>query len=230
MFERIQDKRAVLFLSGGFDSLLLLILLIEQGQVFDIVQFRTAWNKKQRERADYWIKKCNLRVYSYPPAAMNFVGDGADVGVIFEYAIGNGSIPLVRDVIKGDDCILDQNGLKMPFAPLDFDIGLVGTRSDDYHPFMGKPVKAETFEAGGMQFICPLWNYTREDVKRELESRGIDTSDVEEDAESGNLSACSECLRRDVDTVWCGKDNKQIPVIDWQPEQNLKAFREAYGF
>jgi len=229
MFEKLNGRKPVLFLSGGLDSLLLLVLLIEQNQVFEIIQFRTLWSKKQRERADYWIKRCNLRVYSYPPAQVNLVGDGQDIGVIFEYAVGNGVIPLVRDVIQGDACIADLDGQRMHTMPLDVDLGIVGTRKDDYHPFMGQPVKTKTFYAGEMQFICPLWNYTREDVKRELESRGIDTSDVDEDAESGNIAMCNICIKG-TGKVWCPKDEKEIDSIVWDRQANLKAFREAYGF
>lgn len=113
--------------------------------------------------------------------------------------------------------------------PLDVDLGIVGTRKDDYHPFMGQPVKTQEFEVGGMQFICPLWDYTREDVKRELEARGIDASEVEDEADSGNLAMCTTCLNG-TGKVWCPKDEKEIDSIVWDRQANLKAFREAYGF
>jgi len=229
MFEKLNGRKPVLFLSGGLDSLLLLVLLIEQGKVFEIIQFRTNWSKKQRERADYWIKKCNLRVYSYPPAQVNLVGDGQDIGVIFEYAVGNGVIPVVRDVIDGTDCIADLDGQRMHTMPLDVDLGIVGTRKDDYHPFMGQPIDTPEFEVGGMQFICPLWDYTREDVKRELEARGIDASEVEDEADSGNLAMCTTCLNG-TGKVWCPKDGKEIDSIVWDRQANLKAFQQAYGF
>lgn len=229
MFERLQGRKPVLFLSGGLDSLLLLVLLIEQKQVFEIIQFRDHWTKKQRERADYWIKKCNLRVYSYPPMSVNILGDDTQLSVVFEYAIGNGAIPVIRDIIEGQACIADLDGQRMHTMPLDVDLGLIGTRKDDYHPFMGQPVKTQEFEVGGMQFICPLWDYTREDVKRELESRGIDTSEVDEDAESGNIAMCNICIKG-TGKVWCPKDEKEIDSIVWDRQANLKAFREAYGF
>jgi len=229
MFEKLNGRKPVLFLSGGLDSLLLLVLLIEQKQVFEIIQYRTLWSKKQRERADYWIKKCNLRVYSYPPMSINLLGDDTQLSAVFEYAVGNGAIPVIRDLIDGTDCIADLDGQRMHTAPLDFDLGIVGTRKDDYHPFMGQPVKTQEFEVGGMQFICPLWNYTREDVKRELESRGIDASEVEDEADSGNLAMCTTCLNGTGD-VFCPLEKRMIPSVQWSRENNLKAFREAYGF
>lgn len=229
MFTRLQGRKPVLFLSGGLDSLLLLVLLIEQKQVFEIIQYRDHWTKKQRERADYWIRKCNLRVYSYPPLGVNLLGDDTQLSVVFEYAIGNGAIPVIRDVIDGTTCIADLDGQRMHTMPLDVDLGLIGTRSDDYHPFMGQPVNEQEFEVGGMQFICPLWNHSREDVKRELESRGIDTSEVDEDAESGNIAMCNICIKG-TGKVWCPRDEKEIDSIVWDRQANLKAFREAYGF
>jgi len=229
MFERLNGRKPVLFLSGGLDSLLLLVLLIEQKQVFEIIQFRTNWSKKQRERADCWIKKCNLRVYSYPPMSIHLLGDDTQLSAVFEYAVGNGAIPVIRDIINGTDCIADLDGQRMHTMPLDVDLGIVGTRKDDYHSFMGQPVKTQEFEVGGMQFICPLWNYSRDDVKRELEARGIDASEVEDEVDSGNLAMCTTCLNG-TGKVWCPKDEKEIDSIVWDRQANLKAFQQAYGF
>jgi len=97
----LKNKHPVLFFSGGLDSTLLLALLMEQKQVFDIVQYRDNWLPKQKAKVDGYIKDWNLRVFSYPPITTNLIGDENGIGVVDEYAIGNGAIPVVRDIIDG---------------------------------------------------------------------------------------------------------------------------------
>ena len=213
--------------SGGLDSTLLLVLMIEQGKVFDIVQFRENWTLAQKKKVDALIREHNLKVFDYAPRGFNLVGQGKDISLIFEYAFGTGAIPVVRDVIEGTTCITDIAPKRMDSSPFQWTRAYIGSRKDDTHPMIGQPVKSERFEVGGVEFIAPLYNWTREQVVNALKARGFDTETTEQ-TDTGNLSCCTLCLNG-TGKVKCPKDG-EIDSIVWDREENLRVMRDYYGF
>lgn len=235
MFERLQGRKPVLFLSGGLDSLLLLVLLIEQKQVFEIIQYRDHWTKKQRERADYWIRKCSLRVYSYPAMSACLVGDEDNISAGYRIAIGDTSVRLVRDFVINDmntKCIAElQPTMPMPICPLDVDCVIVGTRKDDRHYVFGDEplVHGESWTEGETLFLAPLWDWTRQDVKDALSSRGIDCTEASEEEDTGNLVGfCTRCVEGKGD-VFCPDKQDYIPSVEWNREVSRRAFIGSIG-
>ena len=226
VIERLKGKKPVLFWSGGLDSTLLLARLRKQPYPFDIVQIRDFWTKEQLKRADSLIKKWNLQVFSYPAAAVSLIGQGDDLTAVFEYAVGTARIPMLRDVIKGERCIAELQGMTMQMPPMDWNLFLVGSRRDDKHYAMDKVIPSESWQIGGVEFYAPLFEMTRAEVIAELKMRGLDADEVDEQVDGGNLALCSNCLNG-VD-AFCPKENKVIPPVDWSRERNLENFREAY--
>ena len=229
MFEGI-GQRPVLLWSAGLDSTLLLMLLKEANISFDIVQIRDFWTKAQLKKADKLITEWNLKIFSYPPANVSFIGKGSEISTVWEYADKGARIPLIRDVIDGDRCIADLDGMRAYYPPMDWDTYIVGSRQEDAHYAMESPVPAREWMVGESQFIAPLFDKGRDWVKEQLIIRGMDATDATEEEDTGNWAGCSLCLRpTSTGTVRCPKENREIPVIHWSPELNLKLFQDAYG-
>lgn len=188
--------------------------------VCDIVQFREHWTKAQKKRADDLIIKWGLKVFSYPAVNVSLVGQGEDITAVFEQAIGGNIVPLLRDLIDGDGCLADlAERPKIPFAPKDWDTVYVGSRKSDKH-FGKNVIPAKEWQIGTTKFIAPLYDYTDEDVKREL-------GDLWQDgADTGDLHICHNCLKGE--QAWCPKEQQFIPSIQWDREANLAAFQTAY--
>ncbi len=229
MFEILKTaKRPVLWFSGGLDSTLVLTMLREQPIDFDIVQSRDMWTKEQRKRSDGLIKKWNLKVFSYAPAHISLMGDGDNISAVFEYAIGGTKNLVVKDLVGTSGCYQDLPLRRSPNPPFQWDLHIVGSRKDDRHySRKGSVIPGETWQTGNSTIYAPLYNFTREDVKRELRARGLDDSEVSEVEDTGNLQACTACLKGK--EVFCPKEGKVIQPVNWQPEINLSNFRQAFA-
>jgi len=231
MFDRLKNyQRPVLLFSAGLDSTLLLTLLIESHAQFDIVTFgREFWTREQKKRADAIIKAFDLKVFSYPPSNVSFIGDGEQIGLVREYAFMGATMPMVNDVIDGQTCIADLDGHRAYQPPMKWDLVLIGSRKDDKHyAFEHQVIPDKMWTIGQTTFWAPFYDKSREWVKAELTLRGLDADEVDEQADSGNISLCHSCLHG-VET-YCPKENSIIPPIQWEPARNLAAFRAAYGF
>ncbi len=230
MFENLVGQQVALHWSGGMDSTLLLAMLRESGIDFTIVQFRQFWTKEQTKKVDKLIRDWDLKVFSYPASQVSFVGQDDEISAVFEIPVGNGTAPLVTDLIDGDRCIESLAETQMHIAPFQFDINIVGSRKDDKHYSLPQVVPAERWQQNGTEFYAPLYEKSREWVKRELRARGLDDSEVSDAKNSGNLSCCSLCIRpNETGFVRCPKKGIEIPVVQWSPEYNLAQFRQAYS-
>jgi len=227
MFDNITNP--VLLWSAGLDSTLILAMLREQDIPVDIVQFgREMWTREQKQRADALIRKWNLKVFSYPPARISFIGDDEQISLVREYSFMGATIPLISDVIDGDRCIAELDGYKAFAPPFKWRTVIVGSRKDDTHySFPENVVPAERWTVGETEFYAPLYEKSRDWVKAELAKRGLDTSEVSDNADSGNISLCTKCLHG-VET-FCPLENSMIPAVQWDRTANLQAFRSAYA-
>lgn len=228
MFESLNGETA-LYWSGGLDSTLLLAMLIEEQKRFDIVQFRNHWTRTQRKRVDAVIKQHNLKVFGYAPAAVNLIGDGDQISVVREYAVDGGVIPLISDVIDGTKCI-DDLSERSYSMPLPWQTIITGSKKEDTHYARETVVCAERWTVGKTRFWAPLYSYSRQQVRDELDRRGWPSQEVSEKEDTGNLSACTKCIcPSDTGLVFCPKVNKEIPVRNWDPNHNLDIFRQSYA-
>lgn len=223
-----QAKRAVLCWSGGLDSTLVLAMLREQEVDFDILILgRERWTKEQKKRTDDLIKEWDLKCFTYPAISQNLIGNG-HLAAVFEYAVNGGVIPLVQDLIPGKRCLFDVlEGHRCTTVPFEWDLFITGGRKDDTHWSM-RPVPNKEWTVGNTRFYAPLFDKNREWVKSELIKRGLGAEDVPDEADSGNLVACSKCLEG-TDRVFCPKQQTEIDSIQWDRTANLRAFQDSLG-
>lgn len=224
MFEILKTaKRAVLHWSGGLDSTLILAMLREQPIDFDIVQHRELWTKQQSKKADELIREWNLKVFSYPPRSRSFIGDGENIAVVYDYAAGDTQLLVTKDTIPGKTCGAKLQSYEMQTSPFDWDLHILGTRKDDTHWSIENPKRQKECTVGGITFYYPLFDYTREDVKRELRARGLDDTEATDEEDTGSISLCTSCLRGK--RVFCPDLKTMIPPVQWDPLDNLAKFR-----
>ena len=133
MLQRLHLDSTVLWWSGGLESTLLLALLRQQPHHFDIVQMRDLWTKGQRKKSDDLIKEWKLKVFILPSANKFFIGQGDEITLVDEYPVGNSTIPMLRDVVEGTQCLGDMDKFRAPYAPINWDLHIVGSRKDDTH-------------------------------------------------------------------------------------------------
>jgi len=226
MLERLHldniPPHSVLWWSGGLESTLLLALLREQP--IDIVQMRDFWTRGQRKKSDQLIIKWGLKVIILPSANKYFVGEGDNLTLIDEYPVGNSTIPMLRDVVDGTQCLADMDTFRAPYAPIRWNLHIVGSRKDDTHYTGGQNVKASRWSVGGEKFYAPLFDWTREQVIEKSIELGLDL----DGEETGDIQACSNCLK-DTDKVWCPKLGQEIDTIKWDRADNLAFYRSKYG-
>jgi hypothetical protein len=217
------EERSVLYWSSGLESTLLLAILREQPVGFDILQFREMWTKEQKVRADALITEWNLKVFSYAPRNIYFVGQGKELSTVFDYGI-----PVLRDVLPGDRCIAELDKIKLAYgSPMTWGTHIIGSRKDDYHWALDQVIPSERFEINGMKFWAPLYDWTREQVVEKSIEYGLDITPVAENEDTGNISLCSLCLDTTKETVFCPLESKRIPTIEWNPTLNLRLLRQS---
>lgn len=218
---------SALLWSAGLDSTLLLAMLLEAGEEFTIIQFRDGWNKAQRARADKVIMERNLQVFSYPASYLTVMGDDEQKSVVFDMAVGGTTIPVVRDLIDGDGCLAELDGLTMHQAPTEFDKYYVGTRREDRH-YTLPPFEHDTWQVGRATFVAPLFDLTRDEVITLANHYKIDTTPVDETADSNDIHLCHNCLKAVEGEVYCPQAGHAIPAMGGNLQLNLTEFRKRF--
>lgn len=218
---------SALLWSSGLDSTLLLVMLQEAGEDFTIIQFRDGWNKAQKARADKVIMERNLKVFSYPASYLTVMGDENQKSVAFDMSVGGATIPVVRDLIDGDGCLAELAGLTMQQAPTEFDQYYVGTRREDRH-YTLPPFEHDTWKVGRATFVAPLFDLTRDEVVTLANHYGINTSPVNETADSNDIHLCHECLKKTEGEVYCPQKQGMIPAMGDNLALNLTEFRKRF--
>ncbi len=218
-----EAQKPVLWWSGGDNSTLLLVMLRGLGRPFDIVQMRDFWNKEQKEQADFYIRKWNLKVFSYPSVTTSLIGEGDELSVVFEYAVDGSKMPLIKDIVNGTRCIAELQGQHLNYSPVEWTHYIVGSKKSDRHYAMDSLVPSERWKIGDAEMYAPLYDWTDQEVKDALFEYGIEPKKVDE----GDVQFCTKCLHG-VET-FCPKENVMIPPVQWSAETNLSNFRAAYG-
>lgn len=221
MFEKLKGRKPVLLWSGGKDSTLILAMLREQKIPCDIVQIRSFWTKEQLKYSDDLIKKWKLKVFSFPPSHISFIGENDEISAVFELPIGAINIPLLRDVVDGTRCMAELEGQRMHTPPMNWDLWIVGSRKDDTH-YALKTI-APNGQWGDTEIYAPLYDWTREEVVKELQTRGLDN----QTADTGDIELCHNCIKG-TGKVWCPAQQTEIDSVQWDRNANLAQFRRAY--
>lgn len=220
----IVPKSSVLWWSSGLESTLLLAMM--RGQDFDIVQIRDFWTNRQKRKADDLIKKWGLKVMSYPPISRYLIGEGDDITLVSDFGVGDARVPLLRDIVEGTQCIADMESYT-GIVP-DWQMNIVGSRKGDTHYALKSVIPGERWTIGKTQFWAPFYDWSRQEVIEKSVEYGLDVSEVDEQEDTGNLSACSTCFKG-TGMVFCPKDQKMIKSVVWDRGKNLTVFQQSFG-
>lgn len=216
----IEGTLPCLFLSGGSDSLLLLNVLLDLKAVFAVLTFDETFSPAQKKVIDELVYEHDLRVFGYKPQAAYFIGDAGNLAFIEEYGMLDGStIPFIRDCIGGEKCSFDVMVETRANVPVGYDLNILGTRKTDWHWSFGRMMQQPEHK----NFIAPLWEWTRADVRAGLKSYGVAKPLVD----TGNYEFCTRCLEGN-GRVFCPKQQKEIDSVDWDARAMLGAFQTKF--
>lgn len=227
------EGSAALWFSGGSDSLLLLTVIARLGLKTHILRFDDGWSLAQKKHVMRMLHEHNAMAFSYPPRSAVLIGNGDELALGATYAIGRRgeAIPIVRDIVDGNVCSVDES-IKLaftPYPPIVFPKHILGSKATDKHfSFPNSPVPAKSWEYGGITMYAPLFDWTNEEVIEALRWAGIKYEQPDEALDSGNIAACTKCLRGE-GKVFCPKDNEEIEAVKWSPEENLRSWQVAHG-
>lgn len=211
--------------------------MIAEKLSFSILRFPTGWTRRQSKIVDRLIIQHQLRVYSYPASNGVLVGNAeGDLALISSYVVGKRGegIDLVSDIIPGTRCAFDIPLGKWPFRnpPVTFGTHILGTKRGESHfvnngvPFL----KARQWRAGEVQFAAPLFKWSDADVVKALRKYGIDWHEPLDEVNGGNIACCAVCLKpSETGEVYCPKEQKTIPVVEWSPTERLAEYQKFVG-
>lgn len=226
-----------LWLSGGKDSRLLLEIMLAERLRFWILRFDETWSREQRAVVDELIKRHDLRVYSYAPRWGTMVGgEDGEMALISGYAVASDgtTASLFRDMVDGERCAFDVplTVSEREAPPIRFETHITGVKKRETHWAVGKRpfVTARRFEVGDVEFVAPLFNWSDKNVLDALKRLGIDYQEPSDSENTGNVVCCNLCIRpTPKGIVFCPKTQEMIPTVNWNPVENLAAFRRAAG-
>lgn len=224
MFDNL-GQNPVLWFSSGLESTLILSMLIEQEIAVDILQMRDNWTQEQLSYADSLLNEWGLEATSHAPISISLIGQGDQITSVWEYDVGGATLPMLRDVVDGKQCLADLTAKRSAKPLKNWDVHIIGSRLDDTHYARPQMIPSERWAVGNVTFYAPLAHWTREQVIEESAKRGLRTV---KDVDEGDLYTCHECIKG-TGQVWCPKDQKMIDSIVWDREGNLDLWRKSYG-
>lgn len=237
------DGNFALWLSGGKDSLLLMHTLLGQGIRFGALRFDAGWTREQKAVVNDLIARYPLQVYSYPPVSATLFGSGRStdpISVVTSYLVGKRGerFGVLQDIVPGPEdspvrCSLElelaPNGASSRMtAPAVFKTHLLGSKSRDSHYALAglPPVPGKSWKIGRVRFAAPLFDWTDDEVLEALDDLGHAYEAPKETIDTGNIPACSNCLKTRGD-IYCPKLGATIPGVDWDPAKNLAEWRRS---
>lgn len=215
------ENPAVLF-SGGIDSLLVLSMMREEYPDIAVVTLKQNYSKAQWAVVENVIKQWDLEVRSWPPMR-SYLVPNEPIARVDEYSFGEVSLPVIRDIEDGSNCVFEMDNQTLEHFPFDYDVVFVGSREDDHSPATGRPLRSQVTDCGNFVIVAPLWKWTKDMVRAEAQKRGLPPA-----LESSDIQACTKCLGGV--KVYCPVKNDYIDPVDWNPGQMLGTFRERFGF
>lgn len=212
--------------SFGKDSLLLLSLVREIRDDVPVLWFRTACNSEQIAFARSVIKAWGLSVYSYEPADVYLLANNGDRSVVQEYSFGGDRLPVAVDLSEGETCLLTAFTARTERLNLPFDLLLVGYKDSDSHWLKGgTQLFDDNYKLGGMRVTTPIRHLSDEIVRSAVtQLPGISYLELDD-----RVSMCSACMTHQDDSVWCPKEKRYIPRIEWDAEESVTAFRRRFN-
>jgi diphthamide synthase (EF-2-diphthine--ammonia ligase) len=218
--EVLCKEKSFLWWSGGKDSTLLLLLMLEMKLTFHIAVSRQHLTKEQSAFMDAIILKHELIVHQLPPTNTVMFGNGKDKAIAFQFHSASFYFFLIKDLLHGKECIFDkQIKIAKTITPKVDDTFIFGTKAVDNHWSDLKTLQTQH------KIATPLWKWSDEDVINELERFEVEIP-TGNGTDTGNLFACTNCLNAEQKTCFCPKEQKRIKtrqsnlVENWRMVQN----------
>lgn len=203
-----QATSPVVLWSAGKDSTLLLALAREVVPDISILYFRDRVSLLAKQIILDW----DLTVLGYAPAARYLIPWADGIALVDEISLGGTFVPLLRDVVLGDDpCDLER----LPhLRTLTFDYQwpttLYGYRhTDPLHPCMPQPF-AKVTQLPSTALIAPLFDLQDKEIDSLLSQLGLEYPFA-----TDTVSTCADCLKA---------------LGNWNREQSLAYFSKRFGY
>lgn len=193
-----------LMLSGGKDSVLLLLLTRQLGYDLPVIHFPDgAYDADVMQLVmDY-----NLTCYSWCPANLYLLANDGSAALIREFSVNGELLPVLTNVHADSAGLCLAQQPRTPQLYLPFDLLLTGYKDCDTHwAADGTLLFPEGLVVGGTRLTAPLRQLSDSQVLDELSAMGV--AFIERDDEIG---VCADCM--------AGKP------LHWDRPLDLTAFR-----
>lgn len=218
-----QAERPVVMFSGGKDSLLTLLLVMEQFKP-DVLWYRTG-SLEQRKAIEYWTMKFNLTVYSHQPRSIYYLPMGEHPAMIREYAINDAAFPVVAETKTGERCGLQVDEQRVEQFLYPWDVTFTGWKDDDTHELVGGrvPYAPDGTMIGESKFYAPIRHMSDEEVASHLRTVAPEFEDFDD-----SLPVCTSCFASNESHVFCPMEQAAIPTIPWDAQSGLASFQKRF--
>lgn len=199
-------KMPALLFSGGKESLLLLDMVRGIRPDTAIVHFYDRLHPQVEEIIKGW----DLEVLSWRPSARYLIPWNSDAVLVSEYSFGNARLPVLRDIVDGEDCELEKLRTdRTEWFDNPFDTIIWGMRKgDELHPVMPAYFEREV-QLGSSRLIAPLYSWETEDVVEAVQR--LPFTPVTDDS----IRMCARCREG---------------LASWDRDASLKMFSKRFGY
>lgn len=202
----LNAKSPAILFSGGKDSTLLLDMARQIRPDITVIHFYDQLHPP----VERIIKAWGLQILSWRPAAQYLIPWNSDLALVSEYSFGDARLPVIRDIVRSQNCSLEKLLGRTELFDYPFDVTFWGYReSDERHPVMGQPFPRE-FQLGPTRMIAPLYSWSDEDVLGAIEYRKIPYEPFADE-----VTMCTRCSEG---------------LSGWNAKASLEFFANRFGF
>jgi 3'-phosphoadenosine 5'-phosphosulfate sulfotransferase (PAPS reductase)/FAD synthetase len=228
-----KSNKPCVFFSGGKDSLIVLDKVHTLKPDIDVFVFKQDMHSEQWKIIETVIRLWDLQVITFPPSHTYFIPNGDEVSRVDEYSLNGFPLPVIRDFTDGPHCAFEIDQRRLPIFPFEHDVVFVGAKSRDKSFIVNQPFKREVTSIGPITFVAPLFNWSDEQVEEAAKNLPYSKEwyiGGDERFDTGNVVACTNCLKATKNDVYCLKEKGKIHPYDWDRSGMLKGFQEKFGF
>lgn len=220
--EAAKAERPVVMLSGGKDSILTLLLVLEIYPNADCIWYRTG-SQEQRWAIEQWTMKKNLTVYSHQPRDIYYLPMGEHPALIREYAINDAMFPVVAETKTGEKCGLRMNEDRADQFYFPWLETFTGWKDSDTHELTnGKvPYCPDGTVIGGSRFFAPIRHMTDNEVREHLKTLAPEFEEFDD-----SLPLCTACFTSNESEVFCPLEQQMVSTLEWDGQASLSSFQQ----